>query len=179
MWPHIWRRLEASYIYLSLANIIFEYTHTHTHTHTCCLHAKKYFSAHMQWNVTQTWPPLLFFAAPMLLIIFCYPIVKSCPTLVTPWTVARPVFLSSTIFWSFIKLMTQWSMMPSNHLILCHPLSFCPPSFPPSGSFPMSQVFTSGGQSIGASVSASAFPMNIQGRFPLGLTNLISLQSKL
>ena len=51
-------------------------------------------------------------------------------------------------------------------------------SFPASGSFPMSQFFTSGGQSIGTSASASVLPMNIQDWFPLGLTGLISLQSK-
>ena len=67
----------------------------------------------------------------------------------------------------------------------CHPtissyavLFSCPQSFPASGSFPMSQFFTSGGQSIGASTSASVLPMNIQDWFPLGLTDLISLQSK-
>ena len=54
----------------------------------------------------------------------------------------------------------------------------CLQSFPASGSFPMSQLFTSGGQSIGASGLASAFPVNIQGWFPLGLTGLNSLQSK-
>ena len=51
-------------------------------------------------------------------------------------------------------------------------------SFPISGSFPMSQFFTSGGKIIGASASASVLPMNIQGWFPLGWTGLISLQSK-
>ena len=51
-------------------------------------------------------------------------------------------------------------------------------SFLASGSFPMSQLFTSGGQSIGASPLASVFPMGIQGWFPLGLTGLISLLSK-
>ena len=51
-------------------------------------------------------------------------------------------------------------------------------SFPASGSFLLSQFFTSGGQSIGASASASVLPMNIQDWFPLGLTGLISLQSK-
>ena len=56
--------------------------------------------------------------------------------------------------------------------------SSCTQSFPPSGSFPMSQFFTSGGQSIGASASASILPMNIKDWFPLGLTGLISLQSK-
>ena len=58
------------------------------------------------------------------------------------------------------------------------PFSSCSLSFPVSGSPPMSRPFTSGGQSIGASASASVFPMNIQGWFPLGLTGLISLQSK-
>ena len=66
------------------------------------------------------------------------------------------------------------SVMLSNHLIFCRPLSFCPQSFPASGSLPVSQVFPSGGQSIGA--SASVLPMNIQGWFPLGWTGLISLQ---
>ena len=56
--------------------------------------------------------------------------------------------------------------------------SSCPQSFPASGSFPVSWFFASGGQSIGASVSASVLPMNIQDWFPLGLTGLISLQSK-
>ena len=51
-------------------------------------------------------------------------------------------------------------------------------SFPASGSFPMSRLLTSGGQSIGASASTSVLPMNIQGWFPLGLTVLISLQSR-
>ena len=58
------------------------------------------------------------------------------------------------------------------------PFSSCPWSFPASGSFPMSQLFTSGGQSIGVSASASVLPMHVQGWFPLGLTDLISLQSK-
>ena len=56
--------------------------------------------------------------------------------------------------------------------------SFCLHFFPVSGYFPMSQLFTSAGQSFGASSSASVLPMNIQGWFPLGLTDLISLQSK-
>ena len=70
----------------------------------------------------------------------------------------------------------------------CHPIistsvipfSSSPQSFPASGSFPMSQFFASGGQSIAASASASAseLPMNIQDWFPLGLIGLISLQSK-
>ena len=58
------------------------------------------------------------------------------------------------------------------------PFSSCPQSFPTSRSFPMSQLFTSGGQSTGASASASVLPMSIQDWFPLGLTSLISLLSK-
>ena len=68
----------------------------------------------------------------------------------------------------------------------CHPaisssvdsFSFCPQSFPASGSFPMSRIFASCAQSIGASASASVLPMNIQDWFPLGWTGLISLQSR-
>jgi len=58
------------------------------------------------------------------------------------------------------------------------PFSSCLQSFPASGSFLMSRLFTSGGQSIGALASASVLPMNIQDWFPLGLTGLISLQSR-
>ena len=65
--------------------------------------------------------------------------------------------------------------MPSNHLILCHLFSSCPQSFLASGSLPMNWFFTSDGQSIGASVSASVLSMNIQDWFPLGWTGWISL----
>ena len=58
------------------------------------------------------------------------------------------------------------------------PFSSCLHSFSASGSLQMSQFFASGGQSTGVSASASVFPMNIQGWLPLGLTGLISLQSK-
>ena len=67
------------------------------------------------------------------------------------------------------------SVMPSNHLIPCYPLLLLHSLFP---SILMSQLFSSGGQSIGASASAPVLPMNIQGWFPLGLTGLISLLSK-
>ena len=58
------------------------------------------------------------------------------------------------------------------------PLSSCLQPFPESGSFPMSQFFASGGQTVGVSTSASVLPMNIQDWFPLGWTGWISLQSK-
>ena len=58
------------------------------------------------------------------------------------------------------------------------PFSFCLQSFPASGSFPVSQFFISGGQSVGTSATASILPMNIQDWFPLGWTGWISLLSK-
>ena len=77
---------------------------------------------------------------------------------------------------AYSNSMSIESMMPSNHLIF--PFSSCLQFFPASGSFQMSQLFTSGGQSIGVSASASVLPMSIQDWFPLGLTGWISLQSK-
>ena len=90
----------------------------------------------------------------------------------TPWTETCQASLSITSSWSLLKLMSIESVMPSNHLILCLPL-FLLPSI-----FPSIRVFTSGGQSIGVSASALVLQMNIQDWFPLGLTGLISLQSK-
>ena len=72
-----------------------------------------------------------------------------------PWTAA----LTFTIFQNLLKFMSTESVMPSNHLILCCPFSSCPQSFPASGSFPKSQLFTSGGQSTEASALASVIPM--------------------
>ena len=102
---------------------------------------------------------------------------------VTPWTAAHQAFLSITNSRSLLKLMSSSSVMPSNHLILCHHLLLLPSILPASGSFSVSQFFESGGQSIGLSVSAHSFihsfiPMNIHDWFHLRLTDLISLQSK-
>ena len=97
---------------------------------------------------------------------------------VTPWTVSHQASLSFTISWSLLKLMSIESVMPSNHLIICCLLLLLPSVFSTTGSFPMSWLFTSGGQCTGASASASVLPVNIQGWFPLGLTDLISWQSK-
>ena len=99
----------------------------------------------------------------------------------TPWTPACQASLSFTISWSLLKFMSIESMMPSNHLSLCHPPS--PPALSLSQHqcpFQWVSSLASGGQSIGASasVSASVLPMNIQGWFPLGLIDLISLLSK-
>ena len=100
-------------------------------------------------------------------------------TLWPPWTVAHQASLSITNSLSLLKLMSIESVMPSNHLILCHPL-LLPPSIFPSipGSFPVSQFFASCGPSIGVSSSASVLLMTIQDWFPLGFTGWISLLSK-
>ena len=71
---------------------------------------------------------------------------------------------------------SQWCHPPISSSVV--PFCSCLQSCPASGSFPISQFFTSGGQSIGVSASASVLPMNIQGWFPLGWTGWISLQSK-
>ena len=71
---------------------------------------------------------------------------------------------------------SQWCHPTVSSSVL--PFSSCPQSFPASGSFPMSQLFASGGQSIGVSASASVLPMNTQDWSPLGWTGWISLQSK-
>ena len=94
--------------------------------------------------------------------------------LATPWTTAcqvHPQWVCSSscplIQWCYITISSSAT-----------PFSFCLQSFPASGSFPMSQLFTSGDPSIGASTSASVLLMNIQDWSPLGLTVLISMQSK-
>ena len=93
-----------------------------------------------------------------------------------PWTAACQASLSITNSRSLLKLMSIQSVMPSNHL--CGPFLLCLQSFPASGSFQMSQLFTSGGQTIGVSASTSVLPLNTQDWSPLGWTGLISLQSK-
>ena len=86
----------------------------------------------------------------------------------TPWITACQASLSITNSWSLLKLMFIESVMPSNHLILCHPLLHLSSIFPCIRVFSMSQFFISDGQSIGASTSVSVLPMNIQDWFPLG-----------
>ena len=110
---------------------------------------------------------------PTFFVSTCSSVAKSCPT---PWTVARQASLSFTFSLSLLKLLFIESVMPSSHLILCRPLLLLPAVFPSIRSFPISWLFASGGQSIGA--SASVLPVPTQGLFLLGLTGLISLLSK-
>ena len=86
-----------------------------------------------------------------------------CPS-PTPWACSNPCPSS------------RWCHPTTSSSVV--PFSPCLQFFPASGSFPRSQFFTSGGQCIGVSASASVLPVNIQDWFPLGLTGLISLQSK-
>ena len=114
----------------------------------------------------------------MLLLIFVVQLWSCVWLFVSLLTVARQARQSFTNTWSLFRFMSIELVMPSNHLILCHPLLLLLQSFPASGSFPVSRLFNSGGQSIGASASASIIPMNIQSWFPLGFADLNSLLLK-
>ena len=79
--------------------------------------------------------------------------------------------------WSNSRPLRQWCHPTISSSVA--PFSYYPQSFPASGSFPMSRIFTSGGRSTGASASTSVLPMNIQGWFPLGLVDLFGVQGTL
>ena len=105
-------------------------------------------------------------------------VVQLCLTLWDPMGCSTPGLPVHHQLLEFVQVHVHWvsdAIQPSHPVI---PFSSCLQSFPESQSFPMSQFFTSGGQSIRVSASASVLPMNIQDWFPLGLTGLISLQSK-
>ena len=107
----------------------------------------------------------------------CFAVVQSLSRVwlfLTPWTAACQASLSFTASQCLLKLMSIELVMPSS----CPLWASCFHSSPVSGSFPVSRLFASGGQRIGASTSASILSMYIQGWFPLGLTGLISLLSK-
>ena len=107
----------------------------------------------------------------------CYSVARLCLTLCNLMDFSMSGFSVLHYLQEFRFLSTELVML-FNHLILCCSFSSCPQSFPASGSFPINQLFMSGGQSSGASASASVLPMNIQRWFPLGLTDLIPLLSK-
>ena len=95
----------------------------------------------------------------------------------TPWIAARQASLSIMNSRSSLRLKSIESVMPSSHLILCCPFSYCPQSLPSSESFPMSQLFAWGGQSTGVSVLASFLPKRSQGWSSVA-TGWIFLHSK-
>ena len=93
----------------------------------------------------------------------CCSVTQLCLTPSDPMDCSMPISLSFSISWNLVKLMSIESVMPSNHLILCRPLLFLPSIFPSIRVFSNESVFfTSSGQSIGASASASVLPINIQ-----------------
>ena len=103
-------------------------------------------------------------------------VAQSCPALCNPWIAARQASQSIINCWSLLKHMSIKLVMPSSHLTSPSPPD--PQSLPASGSFPMSQLFAWGGQSIGVSALASVLPVNTQDWSALGWTGWISLQSK-
>ena len=114
----------------------------------------------------------------MLINSWLSPVTQSSPTRWHPVEYSTPGF---PVLHHLLELtqtcpLSRWCHPAISSSVI--PFSFCLQSFPASGSFPMSQHFASGGQSIGVSASASVLPMNIQDWFPLELTCLISLQSK-
>ena len=128
------------------------------------------------WAPISSSPPSSWASLPVLLLFFSYSVVSDslryhglqharlpCPSPI-PGAFSNSCPLS------------QWCHPTISSFV--SPFSSCPQSFPASGSFPMSQIFASGGQSIGASALASVLPMNIQDWFPLGWTSWISLQSR-
>ena len=110
----------------------------------------------------------------VLILILFNPIgsvvVQSCLTLCDPRDCSMPGFPFLHHLLEFAETHVHWVGDAINHPILCCPLLLLASIVPSSGSFPMSWLFTSGGQSIGVSASASVLPMNIQGLFHLGLT---------
>ena len=97
---------------------------------------------------------------------------------VSPWTAAHQASLSLTISRGLLKFKSIASMSHPAISSSDTLFSFCPKSFPVSGTFPVSRPFASNDQNTGASASASVLSMSIQDRFPLRLTALISLLSK-
>ena len=97
---------------------------------------------------------------------------------VTPWTAARQAFLSITNSRTLLKFMSIESVMPANHLILCHPLLLLPSIFPSIRVFFSESILCLRWPKYWSFFSVSVLPMNIQDWFPLRLTGLISLLSK-
>ena len=161
--------LNLSYLYSVLlpAPLIHEFAGFliyHTVSHSALILTNK--QTNFAENICQWWFHTYFSSVTQSCLTLCDPMDSSTP--------GFPVHHQLLSKLKLLKLNSIKSVMPSTHLVLCHLLLI----LPSSGSFPMSQFFISGGQSIGASASASVLPMNIQDWLPLGLTGWISLLSK-
>ena len=131
-------------------------------------------------------PCFSFYCMSTLLALLCFPnllmivvqLLSHVWHFATPRTAVHQASLSFTVSQSLLKLISigGWCHATISSSVI--PFSSCLQSFPASGSFPMSRLFTLGGQSIGASASASVLPVNIQDWFHWELTGLISLHSK-
>ena len=97
----------------------------------------------------------------ILSTIRSYQLLSCVQLFAIPWPAAHQTSLSFTISWSLLKLRSVESVMPSNHLILCHILFLLHPIFPSIRVFSSESSVASGGRSMGASTSASVLPMNI------------------
>ena len=115
---------------------------------------------------------------PLGLLLFVVQSLSQVWLFVTPWTTAHgpPCPSPSPGAYSNSYPLSQWCH--PTFLSSVVPLASCLESFPTSGSFPISHLFASGGQSIGVSALASVLPTSIQDWFPLGCTGWISLLSK-
>ena len=123
--------------------------------------------------------PVIVVSSLMCLIhLLCCAVAKSCLNLNESVNWSIPGSSVHHYLPEFAQINAIESVMLSKHGILCRSLFLCLQPFPASESLLVSWLFGSGGQSIGASASASVLPMNIQGWFPLGLIGLISLPSK-
>ena len=125
--------------------------------------------SNIYWKGKTDWCILIFVVVQSLSCVHAVCVPMDCST---------PGFPVLHYLLSLLKLVSIKLVMSSNHLILCCPLLLLPSIFPSIRVFLMSWHSTSSGQSIGASASASVLPMNIHDWFHLGLTSLISLQSK-
>ena len=149
------------------------------HCGTCASHCSNFSSCgaealkSMAFSSCITQAQLLWCMGLVALLLFNR---KLCLTVCNSMDCSTPGFPVLHCLPEFVQTHVHWvgDAIPFSVI----PFSSCLQSFPATGSFPMSQFFTSGGQSIGTSASASVLPMNIQDWFPLGLTGLISLRSK-
>ena len=136
---------------------------------------EKHFLTSQNSSMTFTWDYDFSFTDSYMCLLSSVQLLSHVQLFATPWIAACQTSLSITNSQSLLKLMSIELVMPSSHLILCRPLLLLPQSLPASGSFPMSQLFSWGGQSFGVSASASVLPVNSQDWSPLGWTGWISV----
>jgi len=174
-WPVLWSPQNSI-----CTKVSHDWAYTHTHTHTANFSGKELHKS----MTARIWDPLGPFwrlATTVSIFLFWFVVVQSlsCVWLFTiPCTAVCQASLSFTISQSLLNScpLSQWCLPTITSSVT--PFSSCLQSFPASRSFPVSQLFTSGGQSMEASASSVSPSNEYSGWFPLGLTGLISLLSK-